>query len=66
MIEMELKPKEGWILNPNDKVVNGITRGLIRNQGECPCSNDSYNKKCPCSNYIEKDYCCCGLFVKPE
>lgn len=32
--------KEGWVLNPNDKVVNGILKMVERNNGECPCHNE--------------------------
>ena len=45
--------KEGWDLNPNDKVVNAILKRVEMNDGECPCKN-----------YIENDYCCCSLYVK--
>ena len=38
--------KEGWVLNPNDKIVEGIIKGINRNGGECPCVNDSIDKKC--------------------
>lgn len=58
--------KEGWKLNPNDKVVNGILKGLVRCNGECPCHNNSYDKKCPCSDYRENDICHCMLYVKDE
>ena len=47
--------KEGWMLNPNDKVVNAILKGVERNNGECPCHNDGYDKHCPCSDYREKE-----------
>lgn len=58
--------KEGWVLNPNQKVVNGIIKGLIRCDGECPCANDSEEKQCPCSNYRLHDHCCCTLYLKKE
>ena len=59
--------KKGFILNPNDNIVNGLIKLIERNEGKCPCSgNDSTNINCPCSNYIEKDYCCCGLYKKEE
>lgn len=61
-IEKNLKP--GWIINPNEKVVNGIIKGLNRCNGECPCNNNSYDKNCPCSNYREHDHCCCNLYIK--
>lgn len=56
--------KEGWQLNPNEKVVNAIIKGINRCDGECPCNNDAENKMCPCSNYRLYDKCCCNLYVK--
>ncbi len=56
--------KPGFQLNPNDKIVNAIIRGINRNNGECPCNNTSEDKKCPCSNYREHEHCCCTLYVK--
>ena len=56
--------KKGWIVNPNEKVVNGILKGINRNNGECPCNNDSEEKTCPCSNYRLHDHCCCHLYLK--
>ena len=58
--------RDGWKLNPNEKVVNGILRGINKNNGECPCQNDSQDKRCPCSNYRLHDKCCCTLYVKDE
>lgn len=58
--------KEGWKINPNDKIVNGVLKGLWRNHWECPCQNDSYDKKCPCSDYRENDICHCTLYVKND
>jgi ferredoxin-thioredoxin reductase catalytic subunit len=59
-----LNPKQGWKINPDARVVRGILNGLHRNEGHCPCVNDSEDTLCPCSNYREKDYCCCNLYVK--
>lgn len=56
--------KEGWQVNPNSKVVEGIFKGLIRCSGQCPCSNNSEEKLCPCSGYRTEDHCCCNLYVK--
>lgn len=56
--------KEGWALNPNDKVVNGVLKMIENNNGECPCHNESEDKHCPCSDYREKDKCHCNLYVK--
>lgn len=61
-IKNNIKP--GFQLNPNDKIVNAIIRGINRNNGECPCNNTSEDKKCPCSNYREHEHCCCTLYVK--
>lgn len=57
--------KEGWILNPDDKIVNAILKGLVRCDGECPCHNEGEDKHCPCSDYREKDICHCRLYIKP-
>ena len=58
--------KDGWMINSNEKVVNAIINRINKCDGNCPCLNDSREKKCPCSNYREKDYCCCGLYVKQD
>lgn len=58
--------REGWMLNPNEKIVNGIIKGINRCNGDCPCKNDSEEKHCPCSNYRTKDKCCCKLYVKQD
>ena len=58
--------KPGWKINPDDKVVNGILRGLCRNNGECPCHNTGAEKQCPCSDYRENDICHCNLYIKEE
>jgi ferredoxin-thioredoxin reductase catalytic subunit len=56
--------KEGWILNPNDKIVNNILKMIENNDGHCPCYNDSKDTKCPCTSYRENDVCHCGLYKK--
>lgn len=61
---MEFLVKDGFKLNPNEKVIKGIMRGIERCNGECPCHNDSIDKICPCSDYREKDICHCNLYVK--
>ena len=48
--------REGWMLNPNEKIVNGIIKGINR-CNDCPCNNDSQEKHCPCSNYRTKGKC---------
>lgn len=62
MIQILRKP--GWILNPNDKIVNAILKRCEANNGECPCHNTGEDKKCPCSDYREKDVCHCSLYIK--
>ena len=64
---IQILRKEGWDLNPNDKVVNAILKRCEMNNGECPCHNDGDTKEkrmCPCENYRLKDHCCCGLYIK--
>lgn len=64
---MEYYIKDGWTLNPNKKVVEGITRALKRCNGHCPCSNKyagTDDDICPCKAYREEDHCCCNLYIK--
>ena len=59
--------KEGWVLNPNDKLVNAILKRCEACGGECPCDNPGETQEdriCPCKSYIENDKCCCGLYLK--
>ena len=58
--------KEGWQLNPNEKIVKGIAKAIERNEGMCPCVHDNTtgDLHCPCSDYREKDKCCCQLYIK--
>lgn len=59
--------KEGWQLNPSDKLVNAILKRCEACGGECPCDNPGETKEdrmCPCSSYIKDDYCCCKLYIK--
>ena len=60
---IESNIKEGFQINPNEKIVNAI-KGINRCDGDCPCNNSSDEVKCPCSNYRLYDKCCCGLYVK--
>ncbi|WEU69833.1 hypothetical protein [uncultured Clostridium sp.] len=63
---IQILRKEGWELNPNDKVVNAILRRCEANNGECPCHNTGKDKRCPCSDYRENDVCHCSLYIKRE
>ena len=56
----------GWKLNPNEKVVKGITKGIDRCKGECPCDNPykgTEDAKCPCRGYLHENRCCCTLYL---
>lgn len=70
-----------FILNPNKKVVNGILKGLARNEEihgykYCPCRRITGNKQedrsiiCPCIYHKEEieidGQCMCGLFLRSE
>jgi ferredoxin-thioredoxin reductase catalytic subunit len=66
---IQILRKEGWVLNPNDKVVNSILRMCEKNDGICPCmhDNEEYEGKdlhCPCTDYTVKNKCVCGLYKK--
>ena len=63
---MDFYIKDGWQLNPNEKVVNAILKGIERCEGECPCANDSEDKMCPCSNLRLHNKCCCNLYIPCE
>lgn len=70
-----------FILNPNKKLVEGILRGLMRNEEDhgaryCPCRRitgsrrDDKNIICPCAYHKEEieidGKCMCGLFLKSD
>lgn len=64
---MEIYRKPGWVLNPNDKIVNSIIKRIEKNDGECPCANPGKtheDRLCPCYSYRENNKCCCGLYLK--
>ena len=75
----EYAKKNGFRLNPNRKVVEGVVKSLLEREKKfgfryCPCrritGNPEEDKKiiCPCQFHrleIEKDgHCLCGLFVR--
>ena len=63
---IQLLRKEGWVLNPDDRVVNAILKRCEANNGECPCHNTGVDKRCPCSDYRESDICHCNLYLKKD
>lgn len=61
--------KEGWQLNPNEKIVNAVLKRVEKNNGECPCVNPGETREdrlCPCKSYVKDDYCCCKLYIKSD
>lgn len=64
---IQILRKEGWMLNPNDRIVNNILRLCELNNGECPCANPGETREdrlCPCKEYRENDICHCTLYIK--
>jgi len=75
----EYAKENGYKLNPNRMIVEGVIKGLMARKDEfgeqyCPCRKMSGDKEedkkiiCPCiyhEDEIEKDgHCFCNLFVK--
>ena len=75
----EYAKEQGFKLNSDDKIINFVIKGLLKNKKEkgelyCPCRVVSGNKKedmkiiCPCIYHIseikEQGHCHCNLFVK--
>ena len=59
--------KYNLILNPNEKVVNGIRYRLSKNGNHCPCVSPMTNDTiCPCKTMRETGNCCCRLYIKKE
>ena len=66
---IQILRKEGWDLNPSDKIVNAILKRCEMNNGECPCDNPGKTHEdrfCPCKEYRENDVCHCTLYVKND
>jgi len=68
---IQILVKEGWILNPNKKIVDSVIKRCEKNGGLCPCFHDTedYEGKdlhCPCTDYRLKDICECKLYVKEK
>jgi ferredoxin-thioredoxin reductase catalytic chain len=73
--------KNGWVLNPDEKILSTVIRGLARNEQKsgrryCPCrlrSGDEEKDKnivCPCichRDEIAKDgHCHCQLYYRKD
>lgn len=58
---------EKVMLNPDEKIVNGIKNRLKITNGQCPCIAETEwteDTKCPCKIFRETQDCHCGLYVK--
>ena len=52
-------------LNPDEKVVAMIKKGLEEKNGHCPCRvNIDDTTLCPCDEFIEKGICRCKLYIQ--
>lgn len=75
----EYAKKNGFALNPNKKIAEGVVKGLLEREKKfgkrfCPCRRITGKEEedaaivCPCRFHrqeIERDgRCLCGLFVK--
>lgn len=75
----EYAEKNGFKLNPNQKIVEGLVKALLENEKKygaryCPCRRITGNveedkdKICPCvwhkKEIEEMGHCHCNLFVK--
>ncbi len=75
----EYAKEKGLVLNPDDRQLNAVIRGLVRNRlkhGEryCPCrirSGDPEKDRlivCPCSHHekeiVDEGHCHCNLFFR--
>lgn len=68
---VQIKRLHGWVLNPNDSIVNSILKMTEKNNGLCPCHHNSedYEGKdlhCPCTDYTLKQNCVCKLYIKAD
>lgn len=64
---IQILRKDGWQLNPNDKLVNTILKRIELNDGLCPCNtgvNNPEDRVCPCKDYRENSICHCTLYIK--
>lgn len=67
-VEIKIVRKEGFVLNPDDNVVNNIFRALEKTNGHCPSKHKDRigHDQCPCSQYLQKGECYCGLYIKSK
>lgn len=54
-------------INPDHAVVEQVNKGLLANNGYCPCSlEQNENTKCMCKDFRESTsgICHCGKYIK--
>lgn len=55
------------VLNPNEKVVAAIKKGLEKTGGYCPCRIErTEDNICQCKEFREDGICICKLYVPVE
>ena len=54
-------------INPDEKYVNIIIKGLEKKDGHCPCRlNIDDTTLCPCDEFIRDGICKCKLYIPME
>ena len=55
----------GYKINPDEKHVDSIIKGLKAKEGYCPCKVQKVEGNlCPCDEFITTGECHCKLWVK--
>lgn len=62
MVEINLKIKKGWHLQPDSVKLNRILNSIVKQNGGCPCQIK--HPQCSCKDYLDNDNCHCNLYVK--
>ena len=67
-VRINLTPKEGYQLNPDNKLVNAIVRAIGESDGHCMNRHIKHRgcDICPCDEYLLYNNCMCKLYVKSE
>ena len=70
LYNFQILRQDGFKLNPDDKIVNGVIKGLKRNDGKCPCYHGDEipdeDLICPCKEYRENQHCRCNLYIEAK
>lgn len=71
IVSKELIERCPYECKVNEKALKGITKGLIRTGGVCPCAHTEWDentphedKLCPCKTFRETRDCHCNLYVQ--